>query len=269
MLGRNILGLDFSAQKVDLFSLLSYIYLMKYTFSNDVAKVFPRSSHRAIITNWTAIKPPNIYDDDEVEINSLYSVSLYMQEGDKMREERKEDEGHKKGKEREGKGYKKGKEREKRKWHKKSKEREESKGLEENKELERKELVGEVVGDEVVSDEVVSEEVVGGDAVSDDAVGDEVVGDEESKNGEKREESKGGMDGKDGQSNQKTSDDQESTHSTGSGAKNIETPSGSVPSLPLQGSTPGTRGKLTKAMAKKSLEIMTVEDPKESDIVIL
>ena len=232
---------------------------MKYTFSNDVAEVFPRSSHRAIITDWTAIKPPNIYDDDEVEINSLYSVTLYMQEEDKMREECKEDEGHKKGNEREenkghkkgkereegkghkkgkeheGKGHKKGKEREERKWHKKSKEREESEELEENKEL----------------------------------VGDEVVGDEEPKKGEKREESKGGVDGKDGRFNQKTSDDQESTHSTGSGAKNIETPSGSVPSLPLQGSTPGTRGKLTKAMAEKSLEIMTVEDPKESDIVIL
>ena len=201
---------------------------MKYTFSNDVAKVFPRSSHRAIITNWTAIKPPNIYDDDEVEINSLYSVSLYMQEGDKMREEP------------EYEGHKKGKEREERKWYKKGKKREESKGLEENEKLERKELVG-----------------------------DEVISDEEPKKGEKREESKGGVDGKDGRFNQKTSDDQESTHSTGSGAKNIETPSGSVPSLPLQGSTPGTRGKLTKAMAKKSLEIMTVEDPKESDIVIL
>ena len=248
---------------------------MKYTFSNDMAEVFPRSSHRAIITNWTAIKPPNIYDDDEVEINSLYSVSSYMQEEDKMREECKEDEGHKKGnereekkghkkgkereegkghkkgkereegkgykkgKEREGKGHKKGKEREERKWHKKNKEREESEEREENKEL---------VGDEVV--------------------GDEVVIDEEPKKGEKREESKGGVDGKDGRFNQKTSDDQESTHSTGSGAKNIETPSGSVPSLPLQGSIPGTRGKLTKAMAEKSLEIMTVEDPKESDIVI-
>ena len=254
---------------------------MKYTFSNDVAKVFPRSSHRAIITNWTAIKPPNIYDDDEVEINSLYSVSLYMQEGDKMREERKEDEGHKKGKEREegkghkkgkeregkgykkgkereGKGHKKGKEREKRKWHKKSKEREESKGLEENKELERKELVGEVVRDEVVREE----------AVGDEAVGDEVIIDEEPKKGEKREESKGGVDGKDERFNQKTSDDQESTHSTGSGAKNIETPSGSVPSLPLLGSTPGTRGKLTQAMAEKCLDLMIVEDPEESDIVI-
>ena len=209
---------------------------MKYTFSNDMAEVFPRSSHRAIITNWTAIKPPNIYDDDEVEINSLYSVSSYMQEEDKMREECKEDEGHKKGNEREEKkGHKKGKEREERKWHKKNKEREESEEREENKEL----------------------------------VGDEVVIDEEPKKGEKREESKGGVDGKDGRFNQKTSDDQESTHSTGSGAKNIETPSGSVPSLPLQGSIPGTRGKLTKAMAEKSLEIMTVEDPKESDIVIL
>ena len=239
---------------------------MKYTFSNDVAEVFPRSSHRAIITNWTAIKPPNIYDDDEIEINSLYSVSLYMQEEDKKREERKKDERHKKGKEREeskghkkgkgreegrghkkgkgreeGKGHKKSKERKERKWHKKGKEREESKGLEENEELERKE----------------------------ELVGDEVVIDEEPKKGEKREESKGGVDGKDGRFNQKTSDDQESTHSTGSGAKNIETPSGSVPSLPLQGSIPGTRGKLTKAMAEKSLEIMTVEDPKESDIVIL
>ena len=201
---------------------------MKYTFSNDVAKVFPRSSHRAITTNWTAIKPPNIHDDDEVEINSLYSVSSYMQEGDKMREERKEDEGHKKGKERE-----------ERKWYKKGKKREESKGLEENEKLERKELVG-----------------------------NEVVSDEEPKKGEKREERKGGVDGKDERFNQKTSDDQESTYSTSSGAKNIETPSDSVPSPPLQGSTPGTRGKLTKAMAEKSLEIMTVEDPKESDIVI-
>ena len=202
---------------------------MKYTFSNDVTKVFPRFSHRAIITNWMAIKPPNIYDDDEIEINSLYSVSLYMQEEDKKREECKKDEGHKKGEEREeGKGHKKSKEREERKWHKKGKEREESKGLEENKELERKELVG-----------------------------DEVVSDEEPKKGEKREESKGGVDGKDGRFD-KTSDDQESTYSTSSGAKNID----------LQRSTPGTRGKLTKDMAEKCLDLMTVEDAKESDIVI-
>ena len=214
---------------------------MKYTFSNDVAEIFTRSSHRAIITNWAAIKPPNVHDDHEIEINSLYSVPLYMQEEDQMREERKKGEGHKKGKEREeSKGHKKGKEREERKWHKKGKKREDSKGLEEDRELGRKE----------------------------ELVGDEVVGDEEPKRGKKREESKGGVDGKDEQFGQKTSDGQESTQSTWSGAKNIETPSASVPSLPLQGSTPSTRGKFTKDIAEKYLDLMTVEDPKESDIVI-
>ena len=66
----------------------------------------------------------------------------------------------------------------------------------------------------------------------------------------------------------KSSDDQEIKQSTWSEAEDFDTPSGSVPSLPLQRLTPGTRGKLTKDMAEKCLDLMTVEDPKESDIVI-
>ena len=79
---------------------------MKYTFSNDVTEVFPRSSRRAISTNWTTIKPPDTHEGHEIEIKSLYSVPLYMQEEGEMREESKK-----------GKGHKKGKEREERRWH--------------------------------------------------------------------------------------------------------------------------------------------------------
>ena len=48
----------------------------------------------------------------------------------------------------------------------------------------------------------------------------------------------------------------------------IDTPSGLVHSLPLQRSTPGTRRKLPSELAEKCLDLMTVEDPNEDDIVI-
>ena len=60
----------------------------------------------------------------------------------------------------------------------------------------------------------------------------------------------------------------ESTHSTWSEAKDFDTPSGSVHTLPLQRSTPGTRRKLPSELAEKCLDLMTVEDPNEDDIVI-
>ena len=78
---------------------------MKCAFSNEITEALPRSSRRAISTNWTAIKPPNIYGDHETEI-SVYSVSLYTQKEDKMHEE------HKKGRERaENKGPEENRER--------------------------------------------------------------------------------------------------------------------------------------------------------------
>ena len=59
------------------------ISLTKCTFSDDIAETFPRSSRRAISTDWTVIKTPNVHED---RIN-MYSVPLYTQEEDKIREE--------------------------------------------------------------------------------------------------------------------------------------------------------------------------------------
>ena len=92
---------------------------MKCAFSNKITEGLPRSSRRAISSNWTAIKPPNIHGYHETEI-SVYSASLYTQEEDKMHEE-----------------------------HKMGKERAENTGLEENRELEQnEELAGEEVSEQ-------------------------------------------------------------------------------------------------------------------------
>ena len=68
---------------VDYFFLSSYISLTKCTFSDDIAETFPRSSRRAISTDWTVIKTPNVHED---RVN-VYSVPLYTQEENKIREE--------------------------------------------------------------------------------------------------------------------------------------------------------------------------------------
>lgn len=96
MLGREICELDHSSQKVDNWSLSTVIFSNEIPFSNDeVIEGFPRSSHRAITTDWEGIKPPNIHVDDEIEIISVYSVTLSLNDKDETERGKKREENQK------------------------------------------------------------------------------------------------------------------------------------------------------------------------------